>query len=91
MRELLLDGSKLQAWNDIHDWFAEQFGFPEHYGRNLDALYDCLGDYAAPPLRLRWLRFEESRVRLGEDAARALLQLLQDVESELDGFEVSVE
>ncbi|QJC51717.1 barnase inhibitor [Paenibacillus albicereus] len=91
MRELLLDGSKLHDWDDIHDWFAEQLGFPDYYGRNLDALWDCLGDYAAPPLRLRWRGFEESQARLGPDGAQSLLQLLRDAETELDGFTVVVE
>ena len=31
-----------------HDHLAEVFGFPDWYGRNLDALWDLLGDISAP-------------------------------------------
>ena len=34
----------------VHDELARVFSFPAHYGRNLDALYDCLT--ALPPCRI---------------------------------------
>lgn len=39
MKTVLLDGRAL-----THASLAEAFGFPPYYGRNLDALFDCLGD-----------------------------------------------
>ena len=30
--------------DDMFDDFAERFHFPDHFGRNLDALNDCMGD-----------------------------------------------
>lgn len=35
-------------WNEtrLHEDMASVFGFPGHYGKNLDALNDCLGDVA---------------------------------------------
>ena len=32
----------------IHEYLAEKFGFPSYYGKNLDALYDCLTDICEP-------------------------------------------
>ena len=37
MKTVFLRGDNLS-----HDTLAEAFGFPEYYGRNLDALHDCL-------------------------------------------------
>lgn len=36
------------GWDEsgLHDSFATDLGFPEYYGRNLDALADCLYDVA---------------------------------------------
>lgn len=36
------------AWDadGLHDAFAANLGFPDYYGRNLDALADCLYDVA---------------------------------------------
>ena len=39
MKSVFLQGDAL-----THDALAEAFGFPAYYGRNLDALNDCLGD-----------------------------------------------
>lgn len=33
---------------EIHRYIACKLGFPEYYGCNLDALYDCLTDLAEP-------------------------------------------
>ena len=32
----------------LHAYLKEKFGFPEYYGNNLDALYDCLTDISEP-------------------------------------------
>ena len=42
MNRVFLDIDILNEWR--HDYLKMIFGFPEYYGRNLDALYDCLGD-----------------------------------------------
>ena len=35
-----IDGNLIK--NDGHDYLKEVLGFPDYYGKNLDALYDCL-------------------------------------------------
>ncbi|MBQ2613475.1 MAG: barstar family protein [Methanobrevibacter sp.] len=35
-----LDGELIKQ--NGHDYLAEVLNFPEYYGKNLDALYDCL-------------------------------------------------
>lgn len=37
-----LDGSRLHDRAAAHDYLQEMLGFPEWYGKNLDALYDLL-------------------------------------------------
>ena len=44
MRTVVLDGEKIQNREMLHDVLAEGLNFPEWYGRNLDALFDCLTD-----------------------------------------------
>ena len=44
MAELLLDGALLATRADLHDALSGGLGLPPWYGRNLDALYDCLTD-----------------------------------------------
>lgn len=40
----VIDATALIRKGQAHDYLAEVFDFPEYYGRNLDALYDCLGE-----------------------------------------------
>lgn len=42
MTELTLDGA--MGMEAIHSLLIETLHFPDFYGRNLDALYDCLTD-----------------------------------------------
>jgi len=37
-----IDTARIQNWDSFHDVFAEAFGFPDFYGRNMDAWIDCL-------------------------------------------------
>lgn len=42
-----IDATGVTATVDLLDVFAEKLGFPSYFGRNLDALDDCMGDVAA--------------------------------------------
>ena len=37
-----IDTNRIREWDSFHDVFAETFGFPGFYGRNLDAWIDCM-------------------------------------------------
>lgn len=37
-----LDTSRITDWDTLHTVFAETFGFPDFYGRNMDAWIDCM-------------------------------------------------
>ena len=40
----ILDGNEIHDREQLHDRLAQSLDFPEWYGKNLDALYDCLTD-----------------------------------------------
>lgn len=39
---LMLEAEKMTTRKEAHQYLKEMFAFPDYYGRNLDALYDCL-------------------------------------------------
>ena len=43
-----IDGMEILSRDDLHDALSRQLSLPEYYGRNLDALYDCLTDLSEP-------------------------------------------
>ena len=44
MKQIILDGNILADAAKVHDYLMEMLDFPEYYGKNLDALHDCLTD-----------------------------------------------
>jgi ribonuclease inhibitor len=40
-----LDALKMTDIEETHKYLAKELGFPDYYGNNLDALYDCLTEY----------------------------------------------
>lgn len=42
MKIIKLDGLRIKK--ESHDYIMEVLDFPDYYGKNLDALYDCLTD-----------------------------------------------
>ncbi len=42
MERITLDGGAMDTRAAMHGHLAEAFSLPAHYGRNLDALWDCL-------------------------------------------------
>jgi hypothetical protein len=41
-KNVSIDASRITDWDSFHDTFAETFGFPGFYGRNMDAWNDCM-------------------------------------------------
>lgn len=86
MKYAYLDGAAIGGKRALHDALAEQLGFPEWYGRNLDALYDLLGEESEPVCIVIHGR-EAMEARLG-GYFRVFLGLLRDLAEE--GHDVSV-
>lgn len=65
----VLDGVATRA--EALDGIGEALGFPDWYGRNLDALWDCLTDLDAPTA-LVWGHWSVLALRRPDDWARVL-------------------
>ena len=45
---VVLDCDNIRDWDSFHEEFARAFGFPNFYGKNMDAWVDCLTFLDAP-------------------------------------------
>ncbi|MFM7430322.1 MAG: barstar family protein [Flammeovirgaceae bacterium] len=43
-----VNGNKIQSWDAFHNFFARTFGFPNFYGKNMNAWIDCMSDLDHP-------------------------------------------
>lgn len=50
MNKFHLNCENISTRPELHDKIALEFGFPEWYGKNLDALHDCLLDISTDTL-----------------------------------------
>lgn len=80
MAELTLDGLELACIEDVHARFEQALSLPDCYGRNLDALFDCLTDLPEA-VTVRLLHREALEERLGR-RGRALVRLLRRAAAE---------
>lgn len=79
--KLILDGKKMISREGTHAYLQEVFGFPAHYGKNLDALYDCLTELDAVEVEL--LHGEEMKAALGKYGEQ-LLRVFRDAEVNIE-------
>lgn len=89
MKEVILDGAQISTLAELHARLAELLELPDHYGANLDALWDALTGWVTLPLTIYWVHYEECSQRLGEKCAR-VLQVLREAEEEQIGLKVIV-
>ena len=84
MRKLLLLCDGLNSLHELHTRMKELFGFPEYYGENFDAMFDCLTDVCEPTrLEVRDLK----KSGLGA-AARVFRQVVLDADESNPNFRV---
>ena len=71
---VILDCEKLYSRRPAHEYLQEALGFPDYYGKNLDALFDCLTGLCDCTVVLRG---KDKLVRSGGYGAR-VLRVLED-------------
>lgn len=59
---VFLDCNKISDWQSFHKEFAEGFGFPEFYGKNMDAWIDCMTYIDDPEAGMSTLHCERGSV-----------------------------
>ena len=54
----IIDFTKVEYYSDVHRIIKEAFDFPEYYGNNSSALWDCLTDMLGRSINIRILGFD---------------------------------
>ena len=75
MDTIIIDGAAMTTRDAAHSHLALRLGLPDYYGRNLDALFDCLTD-RREAMTVRLLHREALEDRLGRRGA-AMVRLLR--------------
>lgn len=73
----LINGKRVVNKTQLHDYLIQVFMLPEYYGRNLDALWDCLSTDSA--MKKITIIHTESLVNALGDYSKSLIQLFDDL------------
>ena len=71
-----LDFTSVNYINEVHEIIKEGLGFPDYYGRNWDACWDCLTDMVGDPLHIELVGFEKIQSKFPRDA-KIMLNILK--------------
>ena len=81
MKIVLLDPEQILSIDDLHRSFAGTLGFPDYYGKNLDALHDCLTDIHGE-VGVIAVNTEALRRNVGPRRWKAFTRLMADLQEE---------
>lgn len=82
MKTIYIDFTDIGDYEDFYAQLKEKLPLPEHFGENLDALYDVLTGDLEMPLHLEFVNMTVDQLEIFED----LLTTLEDAEEELEDF-----
>ncbi len=78
---LVLDLTGCDSPMKLHTVLKERFGFPEYYGMNWSALWDCLDDISETPLTVQIRGLYSIPEKLNE-SVKTMLEVFQDTHEE---------
>ena len=65
MNKIRIDLDAFETIKEFHLWLKEQCQFPDYYGCNLDALYDCLSENPTVEFEIiNSLKYENYQIKL---------------------------
>lgn len=87
MPEIILEEKDFSSLADVHELLADELDFPDYYGQNLAALWDCLGDLDDP---IRFIVSRADSIDERHDWFDRLVTVLQRANDQLDTVETIV-
>lgn len=85
MNTIYIDFANLGDYEDFYTQLKEKLPLPEHFGDNLDALYDIITGDLEMPLEIEFVNMTVDQLETFED----LLTTLEDAEDEMEDFTFS--
>ena len=80
--EVYIDFLEIGDYEDFYAQLKEKLTLPEHFGDNLDALFDVITGELEMPLHLEFVNMSVEQLEIFED----LLTTLENAEDEVEDF-----
>ena len=86
MPKIILDFTGCKYFMQVHERLKKAFGFPDYYGNNWDALWDCMDDYCWPSM-LVLIKGIDSLPKDWLDYLKIMFEIFQEISEEKPGIE----
>ena len=73
-----IDFTNVKYYTEMHEIIRDSLEFPDYYGCNWDALWDCLTDMLGEPIHIEIIGLEIIEQKF-DDAADMLIDTLKDL------------
>ena len=83
--EIYIDFLEIGDYEDFYAQLKDKLTLPEHFGENLDALFDVITGELEMPLHIEFVNMSVEQLEIFED----LLTTLEDAEDEAEDFTFS--
>jgi ribonuclease inhibitor len=90
VKHCTLNGKAMRSLDDFYDRILTLKDMPEHFGRNLDALWDVLSTDVEGPFEIIWKNADASKKLMGKDFDR-VVKLFRDLEKERSDFKLKID
>ena len=72
-----MDFTSVKNYLEMHYVIKEALGFPDYYGCNWSALWDCLTDMYGEPIHIEILGLENIKNRFGEEIVDKMIEIFK--------------
>ena len=90
MNHITLDFAGIKTLWELHEYFKTVFHLPDHYGRNMDALWDCLYYSFEFPTTITLKNVSAIPAEM-QETVEAMLELFDDLQREDEKVTVIVD
>ena len=80
-----IDFTNIKHYIDVHITIKEALDFPDYYGCNWDAFWDCLTDMLGDPIHIEIIGIEVLRKKF-DDEADILIEILREFKNDDEDY-----
>ena len=73
-----LDFRHVQTYGEVHKIIKAAMDFPDYYGENWDAFWDCLTDMIGRPVHIEIIGLDNIERKFGNDFVKTMVEILKD-------------
>ena len=88
--EIIIDCSEINNKKELHEQFKTKLNFPEYYGMNWDAFWDCITEMNNLPNKLIMKNWSKLKLKLPKDT-KILEEIISDFKNENPNINFNIE